>query len=671
MFDRVPTQLRQTICPLLLIAVALSASALDWHAEKDFRWAALDVPKQGKTGFTPVPSSVSGILFTNVVDEQNGASNRVLYNGAGVAVGDFDNDGLPDIFLCNVSGKNALYKNLGQFHFRDVTAEAGLDSPIPQTRGAVFADINGDGFLDLLISVTGRGVLTFVNDGHGKFADATTSAGTGGKLGSTTMTLADIDGNGTLDLYITNYRTDDIRDRGRASVSMVNGRPIMRGTETNRFLMINGQLAECGQPDVLLLNDGAGKFKPVSWTDGTFLDEAGHPLTEAPLDWGLTATFRDVNGDLAPDLYVCNDYWTPDRFWINDGHGHFKAAPKLALRKTSSSSMSVDFADIDRDGYPDFFVVDMLSRYSQLRKRQGFAQMPAASPIGAIDDRPQVMRNTLFLNRHDGTFAEIACFANVAASDWSWAPVFMDVDLDGYEDLLIGAGHFRDVQDYDGEQHVQARQHAWAAFKTDAERQAAFTRELMEHYHLYPLLQMPIGAFRNLGNCSFAEKTSEWGLDQRGVHQGLAMADFDQDGDLDLIVNDLNSPAFVLRNETSAGRVAVRLKGHPPNTQGIGAKVSLLNGALPKQSTEIICGGRYLSGSDTEAVFATGPATEGLSIEVLWRNGKRSIVNAVRANRIYEIDEAGATVAPVVPALKETPLFEDVSDTLGHRHHQD
>lgn len=655
---------------LWLLCLARATFAYEWHPENGYRWRQLDVPKEGKTGFTLLTPGETGIAFTNMLSEEAGAANRVLYNGAGVAVGDFDNDGLPDIFFCNLSGQNALYKNLGHLHFQDVTVAAGLGAAIPQSRGAVFADINGDGFPDLLISVTGRGVLTFLNDGHGKFVEATAAAGTSGKYGSTTMALADIDGNGTLDLYIANYRAADIRDRGRVTMNLVHGRPVMAGTDTNRFLLINGQLAECGEPDALLLNDGAGHFKPVSWTNGTFLDEAGKPLREPPLDWGLTATFRDVNNDLAPDLYVCNDYWTPDRFWINDGHGHFRAAPQQALRKTSASSMSVDFADIDRDGYPDFFVVDMLSRYPQLRKRQGFAQMPMASPIGAVDDRPQVMRNTLFLNRHDGTFGEIAFYGGVAASDWSWAPMFLDVDLDGYEDLLIGAGHFRDVQDYDGEQKVQALQHAWNNATSDAERQKVFTRELMEHYRLYPLLRMPIAGFRNRGDCTFVERTDEWGLNLPGVHQGLAMADLDQDGDLDLVVNNLNSPAMILRNDTAAGRVAVRLKGRAPNTQGIGAKVSLLHGAVPKQTTEMVCGGRYLSGSDPEAVFATGRASGGMSLEVLWRNGTRSLVEGVAPNRLYEIDETGSVPCPAKPPPSEHPLFEDASALLGQRHHQ-
>jgi hypothetical protein len=246
----------------------------------------------------------------------------------------------------------------------------------------------------------------------------------------------------------------------------------------------------------------------------------------------------------------------------------------------------------------------------------------------------------------------------------------MDVDLDGYEDLIVGAGHFRDVQDYDAEQQVQARQHSWNNYKSEAELQKAFAHELMEHYRLYPLLRMPIAAFRNLGNCSFAETTTDWGLDHLGVHQGLALADFDGDGDLDLVVNDLNSPALIFRNDTSAGRVAVRLKGRAPNTQGIGAKVSLLNGAVQKQTTEIVCGGRYQSGSDTEVVFATGSTTNGMSLEARWRNGTRSVISSVVPNRIYEIDETGSVPSPTQVSFKEKPLFEDVSNLLGHQHHE-
>src|SRR5262245_61218646 len=351
-----------------------------------------------------------------------------------------------------------------------------------------------------------------------------------------------------------------------------------------RLIVTNGQLLEYGEPDQLYLNDGKGRFTPVSWVGGRFRNEDGGPLARPPLDWGLTATFRDVNDDGFPDLYVCNDFWTPDRLWLNDGRGRFRAAPRLALRNMSASSMGVDFADIDRDGHLDFFVVDMLSRDPRLRKRQKLAQPPMASPTGAIDNRPEFMRNTLFIGRGDGTFAEAANFAGVAASEWSWSPVFLDVDLDGYEDLLITSGHAYDVQDLDAAAKIRALQHSWKGFTNEAERQKAFTGELMEHMRLYPRLETPVVAFRNRGNRRFEEVTSAWGTEQAGVHHAIATADFDRDGDLDFVVNNLGIAAGLYRNETVAGRVAVRLRGLPPNTQGIGAKVTVLGGAVATQS---------------------------------------------------------------------------------------
>jgi len=623
-----------------------------------------------------VPPGQSGINFTNRLDELAGAANRVLYNGAGLAAADYDGDGRPDLFFCDLGGRNRLYRNLGDWRFEDTTQAAGLDEVIPETRGAVFADLNGDGPLDLLVSVNGGGVLCWINDGRGRFTDATGEAGTSTtRMGPTTLALADVDGNGTLDLYVTHYRTDDIRDRGQVKMRIVDGQPVLAGAETNRFTLINGRLEERGQPDQLYWNDGAGRFRAARWTDGTFLDASGDRLSEPPMDWGLSATFRDLNGDGAPDLYVCNDYWTPDRCWINDGHGRFRALSEGAIRKTPASSMGADFADVDRDGRLDGFFVDMLSRFPAMRKRQGLAQMLRPAPVGGFGKQVvQVMRNTLCWNRGDGTYAEIAGFANLTAADWAWSPIFTDVDLDGYEDLLIGAGHFRDVQDYDSEAKIQASQHAWTGFATEVDRQRAFTRELMEHYYFYPKLDLPIGAFRNRGNGSFEEATAAWGLDVPGVNQGLALADFDGDGALDVAVNRLNAGALLFRNRGASGRIAVRLVGNAPNTQAIGAEVALLGGAVPRQTSEVVAGGRYLSGSDTLVSFATGGSEGDMRLVVRWRDGTRTSVNDVRRNRLYEIRPTSPAKPPSLaenPSPLRTnapPLFEDVGRTLVHRH---
>lgn len=653
----------------LLLAPLISLSAANASTQGNgFRSAELAAPSDGKSGFTLLPPQATGIEFTNTLDHWEAEANRVLVNGSGVALGDYDNDGRPDIYLTSLNDANRLYRNLGNWKFADVTEKSGVVCSNRFCRGAVFADIDGDDRLDLLVATTGEGVLAFKNMGNGSFRNATAEAGTATPYGSVTLALADVDGNGTLDLYVANNRTDDIRDRGNIQAQMVNGKLVLPPQLTNRLAIINGKLHEYGEPDVLYLNDGAGRFSAAPWVGGMFMDEEGRVLTAPPMDWGLTATFRDMNQDGVPDLYVCNDYWSPDRIWINDGTGKFRAIARLALRNTSASSMGVDFADVTRSGRLDFFVVDMLSRDPAMRKRQMLAQTPQESAPGRIEDRPQFMRNTFFIDRGDGSYAEAAEFAGLTASEWSWSPVFLDVDLDGYEDLLITTGHVKDVQDLDASIAIQKQPRSQPKSMQPKDRLEAFIRDKVANSHFYPHLDTPIVAYRNLGGYKFEDVTEKWGTSIPGVHHSIATADLDGDGDLDLVVNSLGRAAGVYRNNSPAPRVAVRLKGRAPNTQGIGAKIELRGGPAPMQSHEVFSGGRYMAGSDPAIAFAAS-TTSPMSIAVHWRSGKTSLLTNVLANRSYEVDETSSQTSPPAPATASPhPLFEDVSAMLSHAH---
>ena len=668
-----------------LILLARPARALDWQAGSGFKSAEIAPPAHGKPGFALLSPGLTGISFSNTLSIDRYTTNQIYLNGSGVAAGDVDGDGKCDLFFSGLGGRSALYRNLGDWKFADVTRSAGLALTNLDATGCVLADIDGDGDLDLILNTMGNGTHIFLNDGRGHFQGLPP---VNQRQAGMSLAIGDVDGDGALDIYISNYRINTIRDEpnvnmrieeigGKLTVVRVNNRSTSEPDLIGRFTVgARGNLVENGEVDVLLRNAGQGRFTPVSFTDGSFLDENGKPLANPPYDWGLSVMFRDLNGDGAPDIYVCNDFASPDRIWINDGKGRFRALARTAVRHTSMFSMGIDFADLNRDGHEDFFVVDMLSR-EHLRRMVQTGNVPATeSKSGDTEERLQYSHNTLFVNRGDDTFAEIAHFSGVEGSEWSWTPVFLDVDLDGYEDILITNGHERDAMNLD----VINRGAAIAAEKKLS------TFELQNLNNLFARLEVPKVAYRNRGDLRFEEVGKAWGFDTLSVSHGMALADLDGDGDLDVVMNNLNGVAGIYRNESVAPRVAVRLKGTAPNTRGIGAKIKVFGGAVAMQSQEMICGGRYLSGDDAMRVFAAGSLTNEMRIEVSWRSGKRSEVKGVKGNRIYEIDEAGA------PALlesrssggksaesQESPsrltsagtMFEDVSERIGHVHHEE
>ena len=640
-----------------------------WHQADGYRWRELVIPGSGHAGFTLLASGKTGLTHRNDVRDEHAMANRNLLIGAGVALGDIDGDGRPDVFLASVEQPAALYHNDGAFHFTDVTASSGIDTRGLATTGAVFADVDGDGDLDLLCGTLGGPLKLWLNDGKGHFTDATTSSGLAGGYAATTLTLADVDGNGTLDLYVATYKKRSALDAYPPSarsfdqvVKKVNGKFEVAEAWKKEYRIeerpdlggvVRSQRADV---DLFFLNDGHGHFTRVPIMGSRFRDESGAPLAFEPDYFTLAARFYDVNGDGAPDLYVCNDFEDPDQFWLNDGKGGFRLTPALSVRETSNACMSVDFADVNRDGHVDVFTTDMLSPTLQGRQRQIVTHTALPKRVGLTPDRAQWMRNALQLARGDGTWAQAADFAGVTATDWSWGAAFLDVDLDGFEDLLVVNGHRWDIRDADG-----------VARLGNAASPVPWNLEQGE----FPRLAARSIALRNTGDVRFADASREWGFGvDEAISQGIALADFDGDGDLDVLVTRLDAPPVVYRNESAGARVAVRLRGTSPNTKGIGAAVTVAAASLPVQSREMTDGGYYLSGSDEELVFAAGRDSL-VDIDVRWRDGKHSRLRRVARNRLYEIDEPPAqpAVDATSPVDSMRPLFAEATSQLGgHRH---
>jgi hypothetical protein len=318
--------------------------------------------------------------------------------------------------------------------------------------------------------------------------------------------------------------------------------------------------------------------------------------------------------------------------------------------------MCADSGDLDRDGRNEILVVDMLSRDHRRVMTQMSEMHPQPRRIGEISNQPQIRRNTLFHSRDDGSYAEIAHFSGVAGSEWSWGCAFVDVDLDGWEDLLVPNGFAYDMDDLDSRDY----------FKSLGQLSLSESRKKILRY---PRLDTANLAFRNQRDLTFREVGAEWGFDSKQVSNGMAFGDLDNDGDLDVVINCFNAPALLYRNESAAPRLAVRLKGKAPNTQGIGAKIRVTGGPVT-QTQEVVSGGRYMSGDDPMRVFAAGSSTN-LSVEVTWRSGRKSQFSGLLVNRVYEIDEASARDGSPAKRTGAAPTFQDVSELLQHTHHEE
>ncbi|MGI8496749.1 MAG: VCBS repeat-containing protein [Gemmatimonadaceae bacterium] len=597
------------------------------------------------TLFERLSPEATGITFRNDLLEApdfNILNYLYYYNGGGVAVGDVNGDGLPDLYFSSNLGPNRLYINMGNYRFEDVTEHAGVAGPEGWKTGVTMADVNGDGRIDIYVSAVnyltmhGHNVL-YVNNGDGTFTDRTKEFGLDFAGYSTQALFFDYDGDGDLDMYLLNHSTHTERSIGGPS-----RRGVPHPTAGDR----------------LYRNDG-GHFVDVSAAAGIHDDIDGY---------GLGVIASDLNSDGCLDLYVANDFQGDDRLYRNNCDGTFTEVLAEAMRHTSRFSMGVDAADFNNDGRPDVFVADMLPEREDILKTSASSESYNLFNLRLqAGYHPQYARNTLQLNRGDGRFSEIGFLAGVQATDWSWAPLFADLDNDGRKDLFVTSGIYRRPNDLDYINYV-------GNDAVQASLASGITQANLALLQRMPRVPIPNHAFRNDGGLRFTDMAEQWGLGQPGFSNGAAYVDLNNSGALDLVVNNVNGPASVYRNHARElnhnAYLTVVLRGAGMNTAGIGAKVIVRHQRATQMLEQIPTRG-FQSSVDPRLHFGLGSLRQIDSLVVVWPDRRFQVLTNVTTDRTITLvqDSAGGKYDQP-PRSSPPPLFRDVTDTLrlDYRH---
>ena len=548
------------------------------------------------TAFTAMPTSHTGVDFVNAIAEEdafNVLEYEYFFNGGGVAAGDLNNDGLPELFFTANMEPDVLYLNQGDFRFIDISENAGLNFDRSWTTGVTMVDINSDGWLDIYVCRSGqvsadrRRNLLYLNNGDLTFTESAVQFGLDLATYSNHASFFDYDQDGDLDAYILNHA---IRRYSQFLVEyMRNQRDSLAG-------------------DLLLRNDN-GQFVDVS-------EEAG--IIGNPLGFGLGAVVSDINKDGWLDIYIANDYIEDDYLYVNQGDGTFKESIREYFTHTSYSSMGVDIADVDNDLLPDVITLDMLAEDNYRQKvLKGPEDHVFYANFRQNGFHEQYMRNMLHIARSDGGYTEIGQLAGLSNTDWSWAPIFMDFDLDGYKDVLITNGYMRDYTNLDFLNTTLVKAYADAQARGEALSSVSMVREM-------PQTELRNYVFQNKQDLTFEDRTIDWGLDQPTLSNGATVADLDGDGDPDIVINNINQEALLYRNEVRGRSLRLVLEGPSGNRWGIGAKVIVRAGDLTMYQ-EMVPGRGYLSSLAPELLFGLGDATRA-DIEVIWPDSSRQTV---------------------------------------------
>ncbi len=598
--------------------------------------------------FTLLQKEETNIYFENKLTEGLNANvlmYEYLYNGGGVAAGDFNGDELVDIYFTSNMGENKLYINQGNLKFIDATETSKIAGRSgPWKTGVSAADVNGDNKLDLYLCYSGalpaekRKNQLFINKGNDAnnmpiFEEKAEAVGLASPAFSNQSYFLDYDHDSDLDMILLNHNPKSL--------------PVLNEVSTAALLKKDDPLQ-----GVRLFEQDKGIFKDITVKAG---------ISGSALTYGLGIGISDLNNDGWVDFYVSNDYTVPDYLYINNGNGTFTNQLKESLGHISHFSMGNDISDINNDGHQDILTLDMLPEDNH---RQKLLLAPDNYEKFDLNLRTgfhyQYMRNMLQLNNGNGTFSEIGQFSGISNTDWSWVALLADYDNDGWKDLFVTNGYYRDYTNLDFINYMENYVQSKGRLKRE---------DVLEIINQMPSSNLSNYLFKNLGGTTFENATKEFGLDQTANSNGAAYADLDNDGDLDLIVNNINKPAFIYRNESqnkTKNYLKVKLQGENKNTSGIGSRVVLYNNNS-KQSLEQIPNRGYLSTVSNILNFGLGQEDTIDSLVIDWNNGKRQVLLNINANQLVTLEEKNAQALKKTKSIP-TSTFTEISPAISFDH---